>query len=283
MNQPTREDVGAVGESFGARLREAREGAGLALEEAAARLHMPVASLRALEEDDWDRAGAPIFVRGQLRRYAGFLGVELDTEQVERQLDALAPPPLVSHSHVPRYQRLFEQATRRAMYIAITAFIVVPVWLTTQPHLSNDVEVRSLEVEPATGESLAGEQPAGRTTPAVAGRTPVLASIGGLRTTPESRPAIPPPVVEGGLELTFSGESWMEVSAPDGSVVEQALLGEGDTRRYAPGEVGEVVLGNVAAVEVRSEGEPVDLAAFARANVARFALSSDGSLQARAD
>lgn len=280
MNQPTREDVGAVGESFGTRLRKAREEAGLALEDVASRLHMSSASLRALEQDDWERAGAPIFVRGQLRRYAGFLQVELDLEQVERRLDAVAPPPLVSHSHVPRYQRVFEQATRRAMYIAITAVIAVPVWLTTRPHLSNDVEVRSLDVEPVA--QVAGES-RDHPTPALPGRTPVLASIGGMRAAPDSRPVIPPPVVEGGLVLNFSGDSWVEVSAPDGSVIEQALLGAGDTRRYAAGEVREVVLGNVAAVEVRKDGQVVDTGAFARANVARFALSSDGSLQARTD
>lgn len=280
MNQPTREDVGAVGESFGTRLRKAREDVGLALEDVAGKLHMPVASLRALEADDWERAGAPIFVRGQLRRYAAFLQVELDMEQVERQLDGLSPPPLVSHSHVPRYQRMFEQATRRAMYIAITAVIAVPVWLTTRPHLSNDVEVRSLDVEPV---AQVLDEPRNRPTPALPERTPVLASIGGLRPAGESRPVIPPPVVEGGLALDFTGESWVEVSAPDGSVIEQALLGAGDSRRYAIGEVGEVVLGNAAVVEVRKDGQEVDTAAFARANVARFALSSDGSLQARAD
>lgn len=281
MNQPTREDAGAVGESCGDRLRKAREQAGLGLAELSARLHMPVASLRALEEDDWGRAGAPIFVRGQLRSYARTLGVDLDPAQVERQLDGLAPPPLVSHSHVPRYRYLFEQGLRRAMYIALTAIIAVPVWWQTRPHLSNDVEVRNLDVAPS-----APSKPAPDASPVAAlpERTPVLASIGGRASSAEARAAQPQPVpTDGGLVLRFSAESWMEVSAPDGSVIEQALVGDGEIRRYPPGEVGGVVLGNATAVEVLNGGESVDLAPFARANVARFALSSDGSLRARAD
>lgn len=275
------EDVGAVGNSCGARLRETREQAGLGLEEVSTRLHMPVAALRALEDDDWARAGAPIFVRGQLRSYARLLGTELDMAQVERQLDGLAPPPLVSHSHVPRYRHVFEQATRRAMYIAITAVIAVPVWLTTRPHLSNEIDVRSLDVVPG---AVVAAEPVGGPTPALPERTPVLASIGGIRAPVLEAPVVvPPPVANEGLQLAFSGESWIEIFAPGGQVVEKALLRQGDTRSYAPGEVGEVVLGNVSAVDVHKDGEQVDLSGFARANVARFALSSDGSLQARAD
>ncbi|MCE7031382.1 DUF4115 domain-containing protein [Lysobacter sp. GX 14042] len=282
MNQPIGEDIGAVGESCGARLRAARERAGLSLEDLSDRLHMPVASLRALESDDWARAGAPIFVRGQLRSYARTLAIELDPAQVERQLEGLAPPPLVSHSHVPRYRRMFEQATRRAMYIAITAVLAVPVWWTTRPHLSNEIDVRSLDVVPGArvDAPLDGQEPG------VVERTPVLASMGGARApaaAPDKAPPPPPATAADGLVLAFTGASWVEVSAPDGSVIEQALLGEGDIRSYRPGEIGEVVLGNVAAVDARNGGQAVDLSAFARANVARFALSSDGSLQARAD
>jgi hypothetical protein len=43
--------------------------------------------------------------------------------------------------------RLFEQGTRRLVYIVLTAAIVVPVWLATKPHLTG----RS---EPATVQSL---------------------------------------------------------------------------------------------------------------------------------
>ena len=281
MNQPTKDDVGAVGDSCGARLREVREQAGLGLEEVSARLHMPVAALRALEDDDWARAGAPIFVRGQLRSYARLLGIDLDMALVERQLGGLAPPPLVSHSHVPRYRHVFEQATRRAMYIAITAMIAVPVWLTTRPHLSNEIDVRSLDVAPS---AQVAADPVDGPTPALPERTPVLASMGGMRAPAVEAPAAAPATpAQEGLFLAFSGESWIEISAPDGRTVEKALLGPGETRSYAPGEVGEVVLGNVTAVDVHRDGEPVDLSGFARANVARFALSSDGSLQARAD
>nr|MBP8177361.1 DUF4115 domain-containing protein [Xanthomonadales bacterium] len=41
-----------------------------------------------------------------------------------------------------------------------------------------------------------------------------------------------------------------------------------------------LTIGNASAVEVESQGRNVDMGAFARANVARFTVSSDGSLVA---
>ncbi|MBA2237798.1 MAG: DUF4115 domain-containing protein, partial [Lysobacter sp.] len=74
------------------------------------------------------------------------------------------------------------------------------------------------------------------------------------------------------------GETWLEVFARDGSSIEQGTLSAGSKRSYEPGQVGRVVLGNSAAVQLRKAGTLVDLAPFTRANVARFRLSSDGSL-----
>ncbi|RBC16655.1 DUF4115 domain-containing protein, partial [Xanthomonas oryzae pv. oryzae] len=49
-------------------------------------------------------------------------------------------------------------------------------------------------------------------------------------------------------------------------------------RTYSPGQVGRIVLGNASAVEVQQGGSIVDVRPFQRANVARFAVSSDGSV-----
>ena len=87
------------------------------------------AFIDALEAGDWGRIGAAVFVRGQLRSYARLLGIDLGQDLLRAEVGAVTPPELVSHSHTPRYRRLLEQTTRRAVYIAITAVIAVPVWL----------------------------------------------------------------------------------------------------------------------------------------------------------
>ena len=67
-------------------------------------------------------------------------------------------------------------------------------------------------------------------------------------------------------------------TAPDGSSVEKALIKSGETRSFSPGQVGRMVLGNASAVEVQQAGTIVDLSPYQRANVARFTVSSDGSV-----
>lgn len=257
------------GAGCGVRLKQAREAAGLSLEDVSARLKMPTRVLRSLESEDWSTLGAPVFVRGQLRSYARLLGIDIEAQLTQAAVAPITPTTLVSHTHTPRYRRVAEQATRRAIYIVLTAAIAVPVWLATRPHLANNgLAVQSLDM-PATTTADTVASETGIEAPAAEQRTPLIASMASLPTQNAAQPA---------LTLKFTGESWVQVFAVDGHAIEQGVLAAGQTRSYAAGEVARLVLGNVTAVEVQHAGKPVDLAPFSRANVARFTLSSDGSL-----
>lgn len=254
---------------FGLRLQQSRQAAGLSIDEVARRLKMPARVVAALEAGEWAALGAPIFVRGQLRSYARLLGEPMP-EAVEA---AMAPRPeavkLVSHTHTPRYRRLAEQAGRRAIYIVLTVTLVAPVWMATRSHLSDSLApAQSLDL-PVHASSADNAEPAS-TERVDGGRQPLVASMTALPEEPAPAPAA--------LTLRLNGDAWIEVSARDGSLIEQGLLISGQARRYDASRVGRVLLGNSSVVEVHNGGERVDLVPFSRANVARFALSSDGSL-----
>lgn len=254
----------------GIRLRNAREAAGLQLEDVATRLKMPVRVVQALENDDWERAGAAVFVRGQLRSYAKLLGIRIDDVIEMAGVRQIEPSDIVSHVHTPPLQRLFEQTARRLVYVVMTAVIVVPVWMmATRGPLGLPTQDNSTGLDaPARPQpaQTAAQAPAQKheRAPMVASLTPPLAS--------QHAPAA------AALTLRMNGDSWMEVIAPDGRRLEQGLLPAGTERSYAQGEVARMVIGNASAVEVLKSGQPVDTEPFRRANVARFTVSSDGSL-----
>lgn len=266
----------------GARLRQAREAAGLTLEAVGQQLRMPVQVVKSLEEEQWQRLGAPVFVRGQLRSYARLLKVDIGDVLEQAHIGPIVPPQLVSHTHTPRARRIAESLGRRVLYVGITAVLAVPVWFATRGHFdgtANTPNTASLDVIPAAVPVAGGDTP---TAPAPATAesakpsapsAPYLASL-----TPVPRPAAAPVAVGGGLTLQFNGDSWIDITAPDGTTVEKALLKSGETRSFAPGQVARMVLGNASAVEVQQAGTIVDLSPYQRANVARFTVSSDGSV-----
>jgi cytoskeleton protein RodZ len=168
-------------------------------------------------------------------------------------------------------QRLTEQLARRLVYIVLTAAIIVPVWLATRPHLGIvahdsaplDVPLDSRAINVGTtSEEAAAQDP-----------RPLVASLAPM----PSAPVVPE------LSLRMNADSWVQVTAPDGRMLEQSVLRAGEERRYRAGDVGSVVLGNGQAVSVRRNGAPIDLTPYLRSNVARFTVSSAGSLLPVAD
>jgi cytoskeleton protein RodZ len=72
------EVVGARSAAPGARLRAARESAGYSIDDIAHELHLERGVVQAIERDELDNLGAPVFVRGYLRGYARLLGLPED-------------------------------------------------------------------------------------------------------------------------------------------------------------------------------------------------------------
>jgi len=266
---PPDHDTTDANQGCGKRLRTAREAAGLSVQDVASRLKMPVRVVESLEAEDWSRLGAPVFIRGQLRSYARLLGLATDVVHVASGVEPVRPVELVPRTYVPRMRIIAEQSARRLVYVVITAAIALPVWLATRPHLApQDPVSGSLDVSVGMNAGAAADE--------ASGPAPLVASMAPVPQRQAPAPAVQPEAA--GLELRVSGESWVELATPEGGVLEQALLHDGDVRRFAPGEVGDVVLGNARAVEVRRNGVAQDLSPYLRANVARFTVSSDGSL-----
>lgn len=299
MNDHSPPAVSAVAPtSIGTRLRDGREAMGWSAAEAAAKLRVPQAIVEAIERDDFERLGAAVYARGYLASYARLLDLPLVlVDSALTRVDA-RPPALHSATHVSHGRYLFERYARRAVYIVLTASIVIPVvWLATEERLPvHPLSLRSLDAPPpaqtsnmedgsaqsdgfdsvadAVGppEALRGgtSSQSGDKVAVMASFAPFLGNRGAARD--ES-------VGDVGWRLVFRGDSWVEIVDRDGRRLEFGLIRAGSELRYDAGALARVALGNASVVEVSRDGQPMSLAPFQRANVARFAVSSGGELQ----
>ncbi len=240
----------------GQRLRLAREQAGWSLEEASAASHMPIRSLSALESGDWSKLGAPVFVRGQLRSYARLLGADADALLAEADIAPVRPVELITREHTPGWERFASQLGSKIVYVVMTLGLAIPVYMVaTRSPVPEQSQQQAVQAEPSAGTELMPTR-----------RAPVAASMASL---PKPAPAA--------LSFEFNGESWVQFYAPDGSTLEKGLMKSGDRREFSAGQLGRAVVGNVADVNVEHAGQPVDMTPWLKSNVARFAVSSDGS------
>ena len=81
---PDREDMqgaplATTGLALGERLRSARKARALSVQQVAETLRLEEASVIALEDGRFEVMGAPVFVRGHLRRYAQLVGLSTET------------------------------------------------------------------------------------------------------------------------------------------------------------------------------------------------------------
>lgn len=275
----------------GMRLREAREQAGLSIPEVAARLRLRTTVVEAIEREDMAALGAPVFARGYVDGYVRLLGLpsELVEQLLPRDQVVSTAPLLQSSNRASRGRYMMDRFARRLVYVALTASIVVPVvLLSTSDHLPEPAELLSplnapavavTDIQPLDEAAPAPPEEVGPPAPpaeqaVMASFTPFYSSARNATSAPV---ATPTPTVEG-LVLEISGDSWVEVIAADGTRLTHDLLRAGARPSFEPGTVSRVLLGNAAAVTVRLNGEKVDISRFQRANVARFAVSSDGSL-----
>lgn len=232
--------------ALGERFRAAREARGLSLSDVSEQIRIRSVYLAAIEEENWSAIGAPVYVRGFLRTYARFLG--LDPEEVVASFNTAGPGPSqpapVSErpprsGYVPPAVAQEQQGSRGAPLIWLAGVVAV---LLVAFVVYNELTMR---------------RQAGPASVAVATATPALPSNSPSEAPLPSESPSTAPGLDGpnSIALVLSAASWLRVTV-DGNVSMEGTFPAGTSKTFH-GKSALVRIGNAGGVEIFVDGKDV--------------------------
>lgn len=263
-------------------LRDAREAQGITLEDVAVRLRLMHRQIGAMEEDDFDSLGQPVFARGFVRNYARLLGLVPD-ELLARMPGAPAEPAVVQPVEPPKPRSWLTSPWLILLMLGVLLMVTLPVGLYLW--LNSDVDenpvsqtlmaqprpapvVQSPTASPVVETPAAPAEPGGTGLPLEAG-TSVSAPV---PATPEPVVPEPPPAVSSVIHLEFGDAAWTEIKDATGRMLHRQLNQPGSSIEVRGQPPFEMVIGNATQARMTYNGRPIDLKPFIDVTVARFTL-----------
>ena len=117
-------------EDIGSMFTRARESRGMDQRDVSVRLGLSLTTIKALEANDFDRLGPPVFVRGYLMRYSELLGLpERDILERYKMVAPRDPPPLRVSPTIKPQARMGDAAVRWFSYLLILGVVAYLGWL----------------------------------------------------------------------------------------------------------------------------------------------------------
>jgi cytoskeletal protein RodZ len=228
--------------SLGDEFRVAREARGLSLSDVAEHLHIRSTYLQAIEEEDWAVIGAPVYIRGFIRTYARFLGID-----PEHSIEAF-------NSTVP-------SATPAKQWNGGSAVSSAPGGVGKPSILLLAAGVVALALVAYVGYSYyqlrmtaAPQQTAAAAIPIADGSAAPASSLPPASATPIAATPGPPRPVHPVLSVKLTQLSWLRVNV-DGNVVLEGEFPPGTVRDFK-GKRVKLLVGNAGGVEVTAPGQP---------------------------
>ena len=249
----------AGGPVCGERLAEARRELQISVLEIAKELHLDEPKVRALERNEFDVIGAPVFAKGHLKTYARLVNVDHDDILVDyyKLTRMTAMPPVVMAR--PRPGRELSPGPWIVVIVIIIIGVTAFWWFTRPAEPVPEVQIEeALPEEVPLDESPAPQQgadlPDNAAVPEQAAPRVVEPVI--VEETQAEQPT--EPLVEAGqmhLLVTYSGDCWTEITDANGRRLLFDLGKDGRTVELSGAEPFNVLFGNPANVRLRVNGE----------------------------
>ena len=258
-------------EPVGMTFKIKREQLGMSLDDAAKNLKFGAHLVSAIELEQWESLGPPIYANSYINSYIKLLGLnseirnEIPRFKSDSALKAVVTPRLTPSSSLPK---AFLAIFIVCGLVAIIAF----VYSRNQP---------AEELTPSIANSISAEIPNATmmaknplTQPKVEAKAASL---------PAQTSAISLPVNTSTLQeisVRTQTEAWMEIRDSNNAVVFNELIPANEERKQSIDKVGKITLGSASKVVLSINGNVQDLSPFAISDVARFTIDQDGKATA---
>jgi len=242
---------------LGDEFRAAREARHLALADVSDQIHIRSVYLQSIEEEDWAAIAAPVYVRGFIRTYARFLGMDpegaveaynADMEDAEREADGpvrVAP----ARSRGPSIW----------IWLAAAAAVVLLCFVGYSYY---QLQTTGAAASPAPAEDLGGSaapaspegspEASGSEAPGAAAVASPESTTGDLVSTPGPSPSASP-LVAATLEVNVTDRAWVRVDV-DGRRQMEGIYPAGTIKSFR-GKTAYIRTGNAGGVTLVVDGK----------------------------
>lgn len=282
----------------GAHLAQARNDLRLGLDEVAAKLHLSMRQIEALEQDDYQTLPGPTYVRGYLKSYAMLLGID-PGPVLDAHSQATAKPSSAPDFSVIAPQR---EITSRHHQIRIVTYLVAVIvvglaiawWqgrstptpsplsaVSDEAPATNQEPLVTTEVAPlAMDDSKPTPAPVMETKPLPAALPPAAPAPAAPVPAPPTPPAATLPQApatgpRGTLVVHAEQDTWVDVRDQRQVKLLYETLTAGRTVILEGTAPISVFLGNAAGARVEYNGRAVDVARHKRGMFARFTVGEE--------
>ena len=273
----------------GERLAEGRRTLQITVLEIAKELHLDEPKVRALESNDFEMLGAPVFAKGHMRKYADLVGVDIDdvlADYYQLTRSSGMPPVILGRPSIKR------ESSPGPWIVAIIVVLAAALayWLIVARGSGSDEidppsaaqgtdqasRIATFVVEERANEELPDEPVAEDLTMNIA--LPATASIDADLLAVAVAEEIAAVTADDGqlrVALSFSGECWTEISDADGRRLFFDMGRDGRTVDLSGKAPFSAVFGNAGNVSVKVNGSNYTIPAVGRrGNTARVTLTN---------
>ena len=272
-------EVEPKGPLAGERLAEARRARQISVLEIAKELHLDEPKVRALEKNEFDALGAPVFAKGHLRKYAQLVGVDNDDVLADyyRLTRSQAMPPVVTHRRKPQ-RGVFPGPWVAAIVVLLIAAMAY-LMLVVQPFATPEDESPGeppVATDASAAEDASDEDVDDATEPPVEeAMQPAVAVQQDLPVADVEKDPPAAAIADGDVQLTvtFVGDCWTEITDASGRRLFFDLGRTGRTISVSGQAPLSVLLGDADNVSLQLNGNDLAIAdADRRGRTARLLL-----------
>jgi len=271
----------------GERLAHARREQQITVLAIAKELHLDEYKVRALESNDFEVIGAPVFAKGHLKNYAQILKVDDTTlmgEYYELTRAQAGQPPLSVRA---KQRRAIAPGPWLAVIAAVIIIATAYWWLAVREPVAEPAadaivvgQIRPLPKEPPTTGPDESATASSSAMPSATIEEEPTAEVTAEVETPEAEPE-PEPVIAAAaditdtrLSITYSGDSWTEISDAKGRRLFFDLGKAGRTVNLSGEAPFNVLFGDAANVSLQLNDAAFELPRADRRGTVRLTIPS---------
>jgi cytoskeleton protein RodZ len=250
--------------TLGAYLKKTRELHGISIEELASSTKINISILAAIESDDFKKLPAPIFVKGFIKSYLKYLGVDpkeailfyellsSPTRKQDNKIDDISDREGVKINKYKVKMSIRLVITALSVVVLVLSLVVYHLYSKTSKTQNEPLSEDKLVLNMSDTKAPEAVAPATAPTPSpVAEQKPVMP----LKTTLVVKaPATPAAVITQKIVITATADLWVKVKIDDGKPFD-FLLRTGGIKKLEGTKEIKILLGDASAGTIEYNGE----------------------------